>query len=86
MNKNRNNEDSPAEPIDWKKDHNNPKVDVATNAKTKRSAITTRFHGLPSDLTSTLRKNQNQYPPRQVINAPICHKTGYKIGVADEVG
>ena len=49
--------------------------------KTNRSALTIRFHGFASAETSTLKKNQNQYPPRHVMIAPICQITGSALGV-----
>ena len=41
-----------------------------------KSAKTILLQLLPSDLTSTLCMNQNQYPPTHVIIAPICHIIG----------
>jgi hypothetical protein len=38
---------------------------------------------LPSAATSTLIKNQNQYPPRQSIAAPKCHINGQIVGVIE---
>ena len=31
------------------------------------------YQGCASAETSTLKKNQNQYPPTQVNTAPTCH-------------
>ena len=59
-----------------KKDHTRAKVEVMISANTNKSAWMMRYQGKASAETSTLKKNQNQYPPRQVINAPKCHKTG----------
>ena len=49
-------------------------VAAANNDKTNKSALIILFHGFASAETSTLKKNQNQYPPKQVIRAPTCHK------------
>ena len=66
---------------DWKKDHKRAKVEVMTSERTNKSAWIIRYHGWASAETSTLRKNQNQYPPKHVIIAPTCQRIGYIIGV-----
>ena len=46
-----------------------------------------RYQAFPSAATSTLMKNQNQYPPTQTIRAPICQRPVTKAGaVVAEVG
>ena len=54
-------------------DQAKPNVAQANNAKTNKSAFIILYQGCASAETSTLKKNQNQYPPKQVKIAPICH-------------
>ena len=54
------------------KDHANPKVEHASKAKTNKSALMILYQGWASADTSTLKKNQNHYPPKQVNIAPAC--------------
>ena len=63
-------------------DHAKPNVAQANNAKTNKSALIILYQGCASAETSTLKKNQNQYPPRQVKIAPICHKAVRVDGVS----
>ena len=53
-------------------DQANPKVEHASNAKTNKSAFIILYQGWASAETSTLKKNQNQYPPQHVNIAPAC--------------
>ena len=53
-------------------DQANPKVEHASNAKTNKSALIILYQGWASAQTSTLKKNQNQYPPKHVNIAPTC--------------
>ena len=55
-------------------DHAKPNVAQANRAKTNKSALIILYQGCASAETSTLKKNQNQYPPKQVKIAPMCHK------------
>ena len=45
---------------------------VSVIAKTNKSAFMILYQGWASAETSTLNKNQNQYPPKQVNIAPAC--------------
>ena len=54
-------------------DQAKPNVAQANRAKTNKSALIILYQGCASEDTSTLRKNQNQYPPQQVKIAPACH-------------
>ena len=63
-------------------DQAKPNVAQANRAKTNKSALIILYHGFASAETSTLRKNQNQYPPKQVKIAPMCHKAVKVDGVS----
>ena len=63
-------------------DQAKPNVAQANNAKTNKSALIILYQGCASAETSTLKKNQNQYPPRQVKIAPMCHKAVKVEGVS----
>ena len=67
--------------LNCKYDQIKPKVAEARRAKTNRSAIIILKTEFASAATSTLKNSQNQYPPKHVIIAPICHITGHKVGV-----
>jgi hypothetical protein len=54
-------------------DHAKPNVAQASKARTNKSALIILYQGCASAETSTLKKNQNQYPPKQVKIAPKCH-------------
>ena len=58
-------------------DQAKPKVEQANKANTNKSALIILYQGWASAETSTLKKNQNQYPPTQVNIAPTCHKTDH---------
>ena len=62
-------------------DQAKPNVAHANNAKTNKSALIILYPGWASADTSTLKKNQNQYPPIQVSIAPTCHNVDH---VTDE--
>ena len=53
-------------------DQAKPKVAQAKSAKTNKSALIILYQGCASAETSTLKKNQNQYHPRQVSIARTC--------------
>ena len=63
-------------------DHAKPNVAQANNANTNKSALIILYQGCASAKTSTLRKNQNQYPPKQVKIAPTCHNVVILEGVS----
>ena len=65
------------------KDQAKPNVAQARRAKTNKSAWIILYQGCASANTSTLKKNQNQYPPKQVIIAPKCHNNVILEGVED---
>ena len=63
-------------------DQAKPNVEQAKRAKTNKSALIILYQGCASADTSTLKKNQNQYPPMQVKIAPMCHKAVKVDGVS----
>src|SRR5438067_1411109 len=70
-----------APPAGRSQDQTSASVVFASSERMNRSARVMRKGGLPSAATSTLRKNQNQYPPTQTIRAPTCQRTGKRAGV-----
>ena len=69
---------------DCKNDQIKPNKEDAISASTNRSAWTILYQGWASEYTSTLKKNQNQDPPKTVINAPTCQITGHTDGVLED--
>ena len=59
--------------MNWVYDQSKPNVAQANRAKTNKSALIILYQGWASADTSTLKKNQNQYPPTHVNIAPTCH-------------
>src|SRR5205814_8160021 len=53
-----------------------PSVTLPTSERMNRSACMTRNGELPSAATSARMKNQNQYPPRQIIRPPSHQSCG----------
>ena len=78
-NKAKNKNESPVAPLNWVYDQARPKVEHANNARTNKSALIILYQGWASADTSTLKKNQNQYPPTQVNIAPICHNIDHTV-------
>ena len=60
-------------------------MEDASKASTKRSAVMILNTELASAATSTLKNNQNHYPPKHVIIAPTCQRIGQIAGVSDVV-
>src|SRR5712692_5305646 len=58
-----------------------PSVTLASSERTNRSARMRRNGELPSAATSARMKNQNQYPPMQIIRPPIHQSAGRMSGV-----
>src|SRR5918999_2050806 len=73
---------APALPRVWRKAQIRPSVTLARSERMKRSARMTRSGELPSAVTTARMKNQNQYPPTQVIRPPIHQSRGRMSGVA----
>ena len=83
MKSTKNNIERPEAPIDCVKDHNNPKVAMASRPRMKMSPRPLNwFHFPPSDAKSTRIENQNQYPPTQTLKAPSVQSVGQIVGVA----
>ena len=55
------------------------------SARTNKSAVIILKTEFASAATSTLKKSQNQYPPKQVIIAPTCQRIGQTLGVCESV-
>ena len=72
-------------PDDWVYDQAKPNVAHANSANTNKSALIIQYQGWASANTSTLKKNQNQYPPKQVKIAPTCHNTVMLGGVCTPI-
>ena len=68
--------DNPIWSLNCVYDQANPKVAQASKDKTNKSAVIILYQGCASADTSTLKKNQTQYPPKHVIIAPTCQTIG----------
>src|SRR6266849_5483951 len=58
-----------------------PSVTLPRSERMNKSACIARNGELPSATTSARMKNQNQYPPRQIIRPPIHQSSGNMPGV-----